>query len=269
MKTLVIYHASCTDGWTSAWVGWRKFGDEAEYVPAQYGSPPPDVTGRDVFILDFSFARATLLEMKADASSLRVIDHHKSAAADLDGLDFCTFDMNRSGAGLTWDELHGGERPKLVDYVEDRDLWRFHLPRSREISAWLSSWSRGDFECWSLLGTDLETDFKACVEQGSAILRSIDMYVDGLASHGRLTEIGGHVVPCINTTFAASELIGKMAETATFAAGWFQRDDGKFIYSLRSRGDFDVSEIAKMYGGGGHAGAAGFQVDELLTAVSK
>ncbi len=244
MSQLVIYHASCTDGWTAAWAAWRKFGDEAEYLPAQYGSPFPDVTGKDVLIVDFSFARATLLEMKEKAASLRVLDHHKSAAADLEGLDFCTFDMDRSGAGITWDELHGGERPKLVDYVEDRDLWRFHLPRSREISAWLSSWSRGDFQCWSLLGADIETDFANCVAQGSTILRAIDMYVDGLAPHGRIVEIGGHMVPCINTTFAASELIGEMAKTATFAAGWFQRQDGKFVYSLRSRSQSCTGEAA-------------------------
>ena len=40
--------------------------------------------------------------------------------------------------------------------------------------------------------------------------------------------------------------------------------DGRFQYSLRSRGDFDVSELAKKHGGGGHKGAAGFVVDELV-----
>ncbi len=268
MKALVIFHASCVDGFAAAWAAWRKFGDEADYVPAHYGEPAPEVTGREVVIVDFSFPRAALLEMKEKAASLRVLDHHKSAAADLEGLDFCTFDMNRSGAGIAWDELVGGERPKLIDYVQDRDLWRFNLPRSREVSAWLSSWSRSDFHCWSLLAADLANDFPNCVAQGNAILRGVvDQYVDGLVSKGRPTEIGGHVVPCINTTHAQSELVGKLAESATFAAGWFQREDGKFIYSLRSRGDFDVSEIAKMYGGGGHAAAAGFQSDVLLPAV--
>ncbi|NIV11578.1 MAG: bifunctional oligoribonuclease/PAP phosphatase NrnA, partial [Aliifodinibius sp.] len=32
------------------------------------------------------------------------------------------------------------------------------------------------------------------------------------------------------------------------------------VYSLRSRGDFDVSALAERFGGGGHKNAAGFRV---------
>ncbi len=35
------------------------------------------------------------------------------------------------------------------------------------------------------------------------------------------------------------------------------------IYHLRSKGEFDVSEIAKGFGGGGHRNSAGFTVAEL------
>ena len=35
------------------------------------------------------------------------------------------------------------------------------------------------------------------------------------------------------------------------------------IYHLRSKGEFDVSEIAKGFGGGGHRNSAGFTVTEL------
>ena len=42
--------------------------------------------------------------------------------------------------------------------------------------------------------------------------------------------------------------------------GWFERGDGKIQFSLRSNGDIDVSAIAKIYNGGGHKNAAGFQM---------
>jgi nanoRNase/pAp phosphatase (c-di-AMP/oligoRNAs hydrolase) len=65
-----------------------------------------------------------------------------------------------------------------------------------------------------------------------------------------------------------SELVGRLADGHPFAASWFQRTDGKFVYSLRVRdGDFDVSEFAKQFGGGGHAKAAGFTVDRLVHEV--
>ena len=39
---------------------------------------------------------------------------------------------------------------------------------------------------------------------------------------------------------------------------WYVDSAGKVRVSLRSEGDYDVSGIAKRYGGGGHKNAAGF-----------
>lgn len=267
--TTVIYHANCVDGFTAAWCAWRKFGDVALYQDAQYGDEPPDCAGQDVVIVDFSYPRAVLERIAKTANSLLVLDHHKTAQSELEGLPYCTFDMARSGAGLAWDELHGNPRPRLVDYVEDRDLWRWALPDSKAASAYIST-VRRTFDDWHGLHIDFTNSrsFEQCLQAGSAVLRSIDGYVDHLAPQYREVMIGGHLVPCINTTYAASELIGRLAEDcagrAPFAAGWFQKQDGSFVYSLRSRGGFDVSEVAKQYGGGGHKAAAGFTVGALL-----
>lgn len=270
----IIYHASCTDGFTAAWVAWLKYGDSAEYIAANYGDEPPEALGEDVLILDFSYPRRHLEYMAGVAESIRVIDHHKTAEAELAGLSFCTFDMGRSGAGLAWDVLMpDAPRPALVGYVEDRDLWRWALPNSREVSAWLSSW-KPEFKKWSELSTQLEIEPGYPVGEGAAILRALNGYVAGMAGKYSWATIGGHGVPIINTTHAISELVGELSllakETgdAKFAAGWFQKQDGKFVYSLRSRGDFDVSEVAKQYGGGGHKNAAGFTLDTLIPVES-
>lgn len=121
---------------------------EAECVPASYGDEPPDCSDRDVIIVDFSYPRDVLEYMAEQAKSLRVLDHHKTAAADLDGFPGAIFDRDRSGAGLAWDELVGGKRPEIVDFVEDRDLWRYSLPNSRAINAWISSLPRNEPELW-------------------------------------------------------------------------------------------------------------------------
>ena len=262
---IVIYHASCVDGFTAAWCAWRKYGDAAQYIAANYGDKPLEVLGEDVLILDFSYPRRHLEYMRQVANSIRVFDHHKTAEAELAGLPFCTFDMNRSGAGLAWDELHGGDRAPLVDYVEDRDLWRWQLEDSRAISAWISSF-KPDFAIWDFLNNSLHLKPEQARQEGSAILRALDGYVDSLSQKYAVHSIGGHAVPVINTTHATSELIGRLAELTgvSFAAGWFQRQDGRFVYSLRSRGDFDVSVVAKQYGGGGHRNAAGFTTEKLI-----
>lgn len=260
---IVIYHANCTDGFTAAWCAWLKYGDSAEYIPAQYGDKPPDVIGQDVLVLDFSYPRQVLVEMRAAARSLRVIDHHKTAQADLEGLDFCTFDMTRSGAGLAWDVLHGGARPLLVDYVEDRDLWRWALQRSREVSAYIAIQPH-TFEAWDDLCCAVDAGAPDVADRGAVALRVVEQYVERRKGDVALAIVGGNTVPCVNTTFAHSELIGELAKGHPFAVGWFQRSDGQFIYSLRSRGDFDVSEVARAYGGGGHRAAAGFSVPRMI-----
>ncbi|KKK83930.1 hypothetical protein LCGC14_2788440, partial [marine sediment metagenome] len=46
--------------------------------------------------------------------------------------------------------------------------------------------------------------------------------------------------------------------TPPFAGCYWDTPEGR-VFSLRSAGDFDVSAIAKQYGGGGHKSAAGFR----------
>lgn len=264
---LVIYHADCTDGFTAAWVAWLKHGRDATYVPARYGAPPPDVAGLGVLVLDFSYPRDVLLEMQRDAASIKVLDHHKTAEKELAGLPFCTFDSERSGAGLAWDELFPGERrPQVVEYVEDRDLWRWELPNSREINAYVSSYSF-NFETWSGVENMLTLFGSGAAQEGSAILRAQERRVRSRAGEAARMTFEGFVVPVVNCTDSMSEVLNELAKDAPFAVGWFQRQDGQFVYSLRSVGDFDVSEIAGRHGGGGHKNAAGFTLPFLFDEI--
>jgi uncharacterized protein len=264
MKPLIIYHANCLDGWCAAWVCWNAFGRDIEAVPANYSEPPPDVTGRDVVIVDFSYPRKVLLEMKAKAASLGVVDHHKTAQQDLSGLPFCVFDMARSGAQIAWDNFIGGERPALVEYTADRDLWRWQFPDSRELNAWLRCQPR-QFDVWDRLDEELKgwADQKLAVHFGRGVIAGVDEYVEQLKKNARVVDFLGHRVAVVNAPGPnASELLGALAEQddIAFGLGYFQRADGLWQYSLRSRkSGVDVSAIAKRFGGGGHPQAAGFE----------
>ena len=59
----VIYHADCTDGFGSAYSAWKQLGNRAEYHACKHGTPPPDVKGKNVVVLDFSFNNATTKKM--------------------------------------------------------------------------------------------------------------------------------------------------------------------------------------------------------------
>jgi oligoribonuclease NrnB/cAMP/cGMP phosphodiesterase (DHH superfamily) len=208
-----------------------------------------------------------MIQLEKQNKFLVVLDHHKTAQANCEGLDFCTFDMNRSGAGITWDYFHNGRpRPKLVDYMEDRDLWRFALPKSKEIFAYVASYPK-DLETWDRLDNDLEHDFGGCCQEGAAILRYHDQKAAEMAQFSTTQELGGYDVPVVNCPYNfASDVVHLLTERfpdAPFAASYFYRADGTKQYSVRGRddNDFDVSAIAKIYGGGGHKKAAGFEIE--------
>ena len=96
----VIYHADCTDGFGAAYSAWKLLGNRAEYHACKHGTPPPDVKGKNVVILDFSFGNATTKQMIEESNSLLVIDHHKSAMVELHDIANTHFDMTKSGAIL-------------------------------------------------------------------------------------------------------------------------------------------------------------------------
>lgn len=268
MRTVVLYHAGCYDGFGAAWAAWRKFGEEATYLPVKYGDPFPDVAWDcDLYIVDFSYPRNVLESRALDPSycinvtDLRVLDHHKTAQADLAGLPFCTFDMNKSGARLAWEYFHGASVPELILYIEDRDLWRFALPGSREAAMYLRA-EPFDFRRWNDLKWKFGYDFDDQVlRDGAAMLRLERQQVDLMCRQFVWIELGGHRVPAANATVFFSEVGDRLCELhpdAPFAAYWMDRGDGKRQWGLRSRGGCDVAAVAKLYGGGGHAAAAGF-----------
>ena len=257
MRPLVIYHGSCPDGFCAAWVAHRSLGDDADYQPANYGESPPDVSGRDVFILDFSYKRPVMLEVIDKAKSVVVLDHHKTAKAELDGLACATFDMEKSGGRLSWEHFFPVKpAPWLVDYTEDRDLWRWNLPSSKEMSAALASlpWTFDEWDRLNALHNPEEL-----VAAGAAILRYQSQQVESQVKNAAEIELAGHKVLAVNATHLTSEIAGKLAEGRPFGACFFIRGDGRKVWSLRSReGGIDVSEVAKAKGGGGHRNAAGF-----------
>lgn len=276
MKSLCIYHGFCDDGFAAAWCVRRAIPD-AEFYPGVYQQEPPDVTDRDVVLVDFSYPRPVLLRMAERARSVLVLDHHKTAAEDLAGfpepepfgtwLDappsvVALFDMGRSGAGLTWDYLNRGRpRPRFLDYIEDRDLWRRQLPGGDLFTIALRSYPQ-DFQVWDEL---VAAGPAPLIAEGRSIHRYYRLRVEEIKRSAYKSQMCSYGCWVANAPyFAASEVAGELCERpgGFFGACYFEVGKGRWQYSLRSRGDFDVSEIAKVFGGGGHKNAAGFTVDE-------
>lgn len=264
-KRYVLYHANCPDGFCSAYVFWTKYKDQAEYVPCSYNKPLPDIEdGATVFMVDFSVSREET-EALAARTKLTVLDHHKTAEKELTGLPYAVFDMKKSGASLAWDYLYSNlPAPELVRYIEDRDLWQWKLKDSREISTVISLLPN-DFQEWDHIKKLLDNDAwrLSVVHQGELLLKQQKTVVDRQVSQSFVDNTPFGKAAFASTMAYQSEtgeaLLAKYPEAAFSCC--FVIHPATIRCSLRSRGDFDVSVIAKYYGGGGHAAAAGMFID--------
>ena len=273
-NVVVLYHSNCCDGFGAAWAAHKLYGDDARYVPVRHHeSPPEGLDNRDVLIVDFSYPRQVLLDIEKRAASIRVLDHHTSAEAELGDLDFAIFDMHRSGAGITWDVLHPYKsRPKIIDFVEDRDIWKWELPEAAEVLIILEC-VPFEFDKWDSFAERLDTvtGFKDITNQGRAVLRHKKSNIDRILQKAHRTELTLIVqedkcdqkitynIPCVNSPVFQSELGNKLCQDEPFAMVWQRVEDGRYICSLRSdKNGEDVSEIASYFGGGGHEKAAAF-----------
>lgn len=276
-NVVVLYHGNCADGFGAAWAAHQLYGDAATYYAVNFGGDvPKGLAGKDIIIADFSYSRDTLIAIASEAASIRVLDHHKSAQEALSDLDFATFDMDRSGAGITWDTLHPEKpRPKLIDYVEDRDLWNWALPDSHEIMMTFECMPF-DFKVWTDVAKRMD-DPKGLEElrqQGRALMRYKDAMLDRIIGRAYLGLVEkddkSWTVPMINSPIFQSELGNLLCEDEPFAVVWSQGNTGEIRNSLRSRADgIDVTKVAKLFGGGGHMRAAGCTTDFPFEYVSE
>ena len=262
---IVIYHANCTDGMGAAYAAWTELGETAEYLPTHYGNEPPDVSGKEVYVLDFSYPRAVLLSMKAKAKSILVLDHHKTAEADLKGLDFAVFDMDRSGCMLAWNHFRPNEiPPKSLAFIQDRDLWKFSIPETRDFCTGLRA-TVNDFRDIDWVGTD------DAIALGAALNAEFDRDMDTLEKRAHTFMVYADGVKRLGLAVNApakyaSELGNRLAKRSKTAGLVYSYDGSRkeWQYSLRSTDEgSDVSSIAKRYGGGGHRNAAGFARKDL------
>jgi len=271
MKPLILYHGDCYDGFGAAWAAWRHYGDAADYHACLHGHDLPSIEGRQqIFLLDFSYPRDTLLKWSETGVLITVLDHHLTAEKKLAPsgkwpTPNCeiVIDKEKSGARLAWEYFHckspSDRVPDLILHIEDRDLWRFALPDTEAIHMAMQIYPF-DLEIWD----ENSDDIPRLRREGEVCLRLSAQQVDALCRNTQWRVIAGFTVPVVNTSVYFSEVGHRLCDLypeAPFAGYYFDRGDGKRQWGLRSVGDFDVSAIAEQYGGGGHRNAAGFEED--------
>jgi len=297
---LVAYHADCIDGFTSAVICYEALKDKGYKVttlPMHY-SPASDKVLLDtltaqgnrtfdsLYIVDFSLSPDMLYKINCHVyTEVTILDHHKTAfekympedyvvttsswaQTRMHGADII-LDNSKSGAGMCWSYFHGtgGTIPRLVAYVQDYDIWQFKLgeptkwvnkyllTQDREITHWLNL----------LHGMDEPAYLAVILENGRQLQEVHDQKVMDLSGNSAAVTLLGHDGLFQECTRDLTSDLGHALATISGTFGLMfewpdDAEDSGVTFSLRSNGDFDVSAMAKQFGGGGHKNAAGFTV---------
>lgn len=286
-SAVVIYHKNCVDGFGAAWAFHRlkeqDYPGGVTYIPAQYGDIPGETFSipdepEDLYILDLSFNEDILCSLCSLFNKVVLLDHHKTAQESLSKLQAeefkpinleIVFDMNRSGAGITWDYLipkysypadARGQRPKLINYIEDRDLWKFDLDFSKEISALIRA-QLFTFDRYDWLADVIRSERTRVIELGTNLIQQESLHHESIINEctRKIVIAGESGLVCNCPGFFASEVGNILAiRSSTYGATYYHDSKDSVKFSLRSTGDYDVSRLAKIFGGGGHKNAAGF-----------
>jgi uncharacterized protein len=271
---LVIYHANCMDGLVSAWVCAKhlSFNNKVEFSAYKYGVKVPHLIGfTDVYIVDFSFPKEEMMDLLLENPFIHftVIDHHKTAeplkSIMLDNFTFI-FDINYCGATLAWKYFHPecafSCTPLLLQYIEDRDLWKWQMFLSKAVNAYIRTLDLTLESIENLLNDFRDnTILRSFMQKGIDILEEEKLYIAENIKMVYYLNINGYSIPYVKVDRLASEVLEALyqQEASPFAIGWREWDDNQIKLEFRSK-DFDVSTIAKQFGGGGHFAASGAQV---------
>lgn len=300
---LILYHGTrdCPDGYGAAFACWHKYKSAgAEYLPmdhvrkditlTEFHTLVPQIAGRLVYILDFSFPKHIMQHIFALAAETIWIDHHKESfemwlgrytpgmkytKSKFDNVTIL-LDDNRSAAWLTWLHFNPSRNaipPTLFMLIDDRDRWQWKMKGTREAHCALMSMRPWTFYKWSVISIPdlLDTGARIAAAEDAQIasllqaVQPIHIPMDDTIP-GMFEELRKGLA--CNTALHVDEVGHRMYERSkTFGCCWRVSKGGVVSVSLRSApAGADVSQIARRYGGGGHRNAAGFTTDLMTIA---
>jgi len=274
---IILFHYPCQDGLVSAWIAdyyHRQYGKKIELYPVYHGSvlDMDKFVGKKVICCDYSPPLEDLEKIEKIVTKITILDHHISAQRDLENKSYAIFDMNLSGAGLTWTYFYGDNPPEFVSMVQDRDLWSWKLPNTRNFTSGLfticDSIDTYDFDKLFKLFDELQKDT-------SKYLKYLEIgQIIGKVNHNKSTNIADshcktlnqykdYKICIVNCPCEFASDVGNLLakrDTIDFAILWnYYHPKKEYRISLRAANKVDVSIIAKQFGGGGHKNAAGFR----------
>lgn len=270
-----IYHERCSDGIASAWVCQKK-NPTIQLISCIAGKDPKmdieDCKDKKIIFTDICPSVDFLEKICKIAEKVTILDHHITAyhkieewSSKPDNL-ITIFEKEKSGCMITWDYFYPEEEmPFFIQYIGDRDLWRWSLPYSKEINEVLFEENHISLHGLSLLH---DSDKESMIERGKELLSMKKILIEHGMNTARECTFMDEYQVWLYTGFdtlrsdIGSELTKKRiknGELPNFCVHWrYDIISNEFWLSMRSTDEqIDVSKICQRFGGGGHRNASG------------
>ena len=270
MTQTICFHHNDPDGHASGAIVHYALGETVTLIESDYDDTPIPwglvQQAEQVIVTDFSFPVADMQRLAQDRE-LVWIDHHKSAIAEFAGIADRwpgIRDISEAACVLTWKYFFPHRPvPKAVILIGDRDIWRW---AEKDTGPFNESLYNRDHQAnnaafWKpLLEDDLST-VEEMIGEGVWLrkinLRNVDRMMQARSFEVRFE---GYRTLAVNTRGDGD--VGNYGRDRDYEIVYAYVDEMQVgglttVVTLYSE-QVDVSVIATRYGGGGHAGAAGF-----------
>lgn len=285
-----IYHSRDLDGWMSAAIvmkWWEEhlgnLSSELKLIGWDYGDPIPVLgEGIPVIMADVSFPMKDMEALAQSSGGLTWIDHHKSAIVDY--INYITEDFMKTelpgsidgqlelvgACELTWRHLFPDQNmPEIVRLLGCYDSFRHKGMEESDMVFDFQYAARAYMEnprdCYNALQIG-DQFHKGWAEIGRGILLYLNVEAKSIYKKRMDFERDGKKIAVINRERfnPSSHDIPYHEDGYDYFMCYSRMGDGRWTVSLyNENGDVDVSVIAKEFGGGGHARAAGFVSNDL------
>lgn len=245
--------------------------------------------GEVVFMVDYTIDNVILMNWLIEHTKLYWIDHHKTSLEKEKKYGWEKVKGIRKvgpcGAELCWYFIYKGELlPKFVRLVGDYDTFRFAdkpihekivLPFAFGAMSMMDKMKPENYDRKDFLFKNKESFYHnfGCVEKGEIIYayKKVQGQIEN-PCNCFIKNIWGYRVLCMNSC-------GRGSDQFTIPGTWnpelhdimliFYFNGNRWCYGLYTeKKEVDVSKICLGYGGGGHKGAGGFNLDYLLKELT-
>ncbi|MEA3349358.1 MAG: hypothetical protein U9Q82_01910 [Chloroflexota bacterium] len=274
MTTLCIYHND-TDGRAAAAIVRRALGHKTSLYEMKHGDSLPleeILIAEHIIIVDFSLPREDM-ERLANYHQLTWIDHHKSALNNLKDISqkwSGVRDTNEAACVLTWKYYFPDQPvPRAIVLIGDRDIWKWAEQDTGAFNEGIYQLNTNPHndKLWESLLNNDSTLLAQIIDRGSILrgarLRNIQA---ATARYGFPVTFESHRTFAVN--LRGSGDLGEHIRNCGYEIAYCYIDgllDGKlYTYVSLYSNEVDVAKIAQRFGGGGHAGAAGFHFEREI-----